>query len=223
MIFQSFILENLVFLCMKIMNSIVVVGLYYGFMTTFSIGPSYLFLLRARLVEEGTEKKIAATTGFITGQLIMFMSIYYAPLHLALGRPHTITVIAIPYLLFQFFGNSQKNFLNYGYKNPNSIRNFSIQRRFFQNLLFQFLNPLFLPSSIFMRFINIYLFRCNNKITRKINISRIYNNIYEAIRPPPTYLIAFPRKNTCNTYSIRNFTYSFLIKKIIYFQRLNKL
>nr|YP_010514279.1 hypothetical protein Ycf1 [Macroptilium erythroloma]UXL85932.1 hypothetical protein Ycf1 [Macroptilium erythroloma] len=164
MIFQSFILENLVFLCMKIMNSIVVVGLYYGFMTTFSIGPSYLFLLRARLVEEGTEKKISATTGFITGQLIMFMSIYYAPLHLALGRPHTITVIAIPYLLFQFFGNSQKNFLNYGYKNPNSIRNFSIQRIFFQNLLFQFFNPLLLPSSIFMRFVNIYLFRCNNKL-----------------------------------------------------------
>jgi len=96
MIFESFILENLVFLCMKIMNSIVVVGLYYGFMTTFSIGPSYLFLLRARLVEEGTENKISATTGFITGQLIIFMSIYYAPLHLALGRPHTITVIAIP-------------------------------------------------------------------------------------------------------------------------------
>lgn len=158
MIFQSFILENLVFLCMKIMNSIVVVGLYYGFMTTFSIGPSYLFLLRARLVEEGTEKKISATTGFITGQLIIFMSIYYAPLHLALGRPHTITVIAIPYLLYQFFGNSKKKFLNYGYKNPNSIRNFSIQRIFFQNLLFQFLNPLFLPSSIFMRFVNIYLF-----------------------------------------------------------------
>jgi len=36
-------------------------------MTTFSIGPSYLFLHRARLVEEGTEKKIAATIGFITG------------------------------------------------------------------------------------------------------------------------------------------------------------
>jgi len=94
----------------------------------------------------------------------MFVSIYYAPLHLAFGRPHTITVIAIPYLLFQFFSNSKKNFLNYGYKNPNSIRNFSIQRIFFQNLLFQFFNPLLLPSSIFMRFINIYLFRCNNKL-----------------------------------------------------------
>lgn len=163
MIFQSFILDNLVFLCMKIINSIVVVGLYYGFLTTFSIGPSYLFLLRARLVEEGTEKKISATTGFITGQLIMFISIYYAPLHLALGRPHIITVIALPYLLFQFFGNNHKNFLNYGYKNPNSIRNFSIQRIFFHNLIFQLLNPFFLPSSILIRLVNIYLFRCNNK------------------------------------------------------------
>nr|YP_010169844.1 hypothetical protein RF1 [Amphicarpaea edgeworthii]QRZ59666.1 hypothetical protein RF1 [Amphicarpaea edgeworthii] len=163
MIFQSFILDNLVFLCMKIINSIVVVGLYYGFLTTFSIGPSYLFLLRARLVEEGTEKKISATTGFIMGQLIMFISIYYAPLHLALGKPHTITVIALPYLLFQFFGNNHKNFLNYGYKNPNSIRNFSIQRIFFQNLLFQLLNPFFLPSSILIRLVNIYLFRCNDK------------------------------------------------------------
>nr|YP_010163185.1 hypothetical chloroplast RF19 [Psophocarpus tetragonolobus]QRI60977.1 hypothetical chloroplast RF19 [Psophocarpus tetragonolobus] len=164
MIFQSFILDNLVFLSMKIINSIVVIGLYYGFLTTFSIGPSYLFLLRARLVEEGTEKKISATTGFITGQLITFISIYYAPLHLALGRPHTITVIAIPYLLFQFFGNNHKNFLNYGYKHPNSIRNFSIQRIFFHNLIFQLLNPVFVPSSILIRLVNIFLFQCNNKI-----------------------------------------------------------
>ena len=162
MIFESFILENLVFLCMKIMNSIVVVGLYYGFLTTFSIGPSYLFLLRTQVMEEGEEgieKKVSATTGFIMGQLMMFISIYYAPLHLALGRPHIITVIALPYLLFQFFGNNHKNFLNYGYKNPNSIRNFSIQRIFFHNLIFQLLNPFFLPSSILIRLVNIYLFR----------------------------------------------------------------
>nr|YP_010864805.1 hypothetical protein RF1 [Indigofera pendula]WGS98037.1 hypothetical protein RF1 [Indigofera pendula] len=164
MIFQSFILDNLVSLCMKIINSVVVVGLYYGFLTTFSIGPSYLFLLRARVMEEETEKKVSATTGFITGQLMMFISIYYAPLHLALGRPHTITVIALPYLLFHFFGNNHKNFLNYGYKNPNSIRNFSIQRIFFKNLIFQLLNPFFLPSSMLVRLVNIYMFRCNNKL-----------------------------------------------------------
>ncbi|KAF1876844.1 hypothetical protein Lal_00033135 [Lupinus albus] len=123
MFFQPFILDNLVSLCMKIMNSLVVVGLYYGFLTTLSIGPSYLFLLRARAIEEGTEKKVSATTGFIAGQLMMFISIYYAPLHLALGRPYTITVIALPYLLFQLFCKNHKHFLNYGYKykNPNSI------------------------------------------------------------------------------------------------------
>ncbi|MBA0613139.1 hypothetical protein Godav_013640 [Gossypium davidsonii] len=31
------------------------VGLYYGFLTTLSIGPSYIFLLRARVMEEGEE------------------------------------------------------------------------------------------------------------------------------------------------------------------------
>nr|YP_009767626.1 component of inner membrane protein importcomplex [Duparquetia orchidacea]QIS98244.1 component of inner membrane protein importcomplex [Duparquetia orchidacea] len=164
MILKSFILDNLVSLCMKIINSVVVVGLYYGFLTTFSIGPSYLFLLRARVMEEGTEKKVSATTGFITGQLMMLISIYYAPLHLALGRPHTITLIALPYLLFHFFCNNHKHFLNYGSNRINSMRNLSIQRIFLNNLICQLLNPFILPSSMLVRLVNIYMFRCNNKI-----------------------------------------------------------
>nr|CUR02303.1 ycf1 [Acacia erinacea]CUR02323.1 ycf1 [Acacia erinacea] len=165
MILKSFLLDNLVSLCMKIINSVVVVGLYYGFLTTFSIGPSYLFLLRARFMEEGTEKKVSATTGFITGQLMMFISIYYAPLHLALGRPHTITFIALPYLLFHFFCNNDnhKRLLNYGSTNQNSMRNFSIQRIFLNNLIFQLLNLFILPSSMLVRLVNIYMFRCNNQ------------------------------------------------------------
>ncbi|KAK6772063.1 hypothetical protein RDI58_030700 [Solanum bulbocastanum] len=125
---------------MKIINSVVVVGLYYGFLTTFSIGPSYLFLLRALVMEEGTEKKVSATTGFITGQLMMFISIYYAPLHLALGRPHTITVLALPYLLFHFFWNNHKHFFDYGSTTRNSMRNLSIQCVFLNNLIFQLFN-----------------------------------------------------------------------------------
>ncbi|MFQ6645733.1 hypothetical protein Gotur_020368 [Gossypium turneri] len=31
--------------------------------------------------EEGTEKRVSGTTGFIAGQLMMFISIYYVPLH----------------------------------------------------------------------------------------------------------------------------------------------
>nr|YP_010560999.1 Ycf1 protein [Frangula alnus]UYW36270.1 Ycf1 protein [Frangula alnus] len=167
MIFKSFILGNLVSLCMKIINSVVVVGLYYGFLTTFSIGPSYLFLLRARVMEEGeegTEKKVSATTGFITGQLMMFISIYYVPLHLALGRPHTITVLALPYLLFHFFWNNHKHFFDYGYTNRNSMRNLSSQCVFLNNLIFQLFNYFILPSSMLVRLVNIYMFRCNNKM-----------------------------------------------------------
>nr|YP_010419852.1 hypothetical protein RF1 [Leucosyke puya]USG53553.1 hypothetical protein RF1 [Leucosyke puya] len=164
MIFPSFILGNPVSLCIKIINSVVVVGLYYGFLTTFSIGPSYLFLLRARVMEEGTEKKVSATTGFITGQLMMFISIYYVPLHLALGRPHTITVLALPYLLFHFFWNNHKHFFDYGSTNRNSMRNLSIQCVFLNNLIFQLFNHFILPSSMLARLVNIYMFRCNNKM-----------------------------------------------------------
>nr|YP_011000634.1 Ycf1 [Robinsonia thurifera]WPN83053.1 Ycf1 [Robinsonia thurifera] len=167
MILKSFQLGNLVSLCMKIINSVVVVGLYYGFLTTFSIGPSYLFLLRAHVMEEGeegTEKKVSATTGFITGQLIMFISIYYAPLHLALGRPHTITVLALPYLLFHFFCNNHKHFFDYGSTTRNSMRNLSIQCVFLNNLIFQLFNHFILPSSMLARLVNIFMFRCNSKM-----------------------------------------------------------
>nr|AGE93256.1 hypothetical chloroplast RF19 [Calectasia narragara] len=164
MILKSFLLGNLLSLCMKIINSVVVVGLYYGFMTTFSIGPSYLFLLRALLMEEGTEKEVSATTGFITGQLMMFISIYYAPLHLALGRPHTITVLVIPYLLFHFFWNNHKHFFYSRSTTRNSMRNLSIQCVFLNNLIFQLFNHFLLPSSTLGRLVNIYMFRCNNKI-----------------------------------------------------------
>nr|WRY71986.1 hypothetical protein RF1 [Angraecum lecomtei] len=164
MIFKSFLLGNPLSLCIKILNSVVVVGLYYGFMTTFSIGPSYIFLLRARVMEEGNEKEVSATTGFIAGQLIMFISIYYAPLHLALGRPHTITILVLPYLLFHFFWNNNKKSFYYGSTNRNSMRNLSIQCVFLNNLIFQLFNHFILPSSTLARLVNIYMFRCNNKI-----------------------------------------------------------
>nr|QXO88197.1 Ycf1 [Papuahoya urniflora]QXO88219.1 Ycf1 [Papuahoya urniflora] len=165
MIFKSFPLGNLVSLCMKIINSVVVVGLYYGFLITFSIGPSYLPLLRVHVMEEGSKKKVSATTGFIMGQLVVFISIYYAPLHLALGRPHTITVLGLPYLFFPFFLNNHKHFFDYGSTTiRNLVRNLSIQCVFLDNFIFQIFNFFILPSSMLARLVNIYMFRCNNKM-----------------------------------------------------------
>ncbi|GFP98597.1 protein tic 214 [Phtheirospermum japonicum] len=164
MIFQSFLLGNLVSLCINIINSVIVVGLYYGFLNTFSIGPSYLFLLRAQVLEEGIEKKVSATTGFITGRLTMFISIYYAPLHLALGRTQTISVLALPYLLFHFLWNNHKHIFDYGSTTRNPMRNFSIQGVFLNNLIFQLFNHFILPNSKLAKLVNIYMFQCNNKM-----------------------------------------------------------
>ena len=164
MILKSFIPGNLSSLCMKIINSVVMVGLYYGFLTTLSIGTSYIFLLRARVMEEGTHNKVSATTGFIVGQFMMFISIYCVPLHLAFGRPHTITVLALPYLLFHFFWNKHKDFFDYGRTTRNSMRNLSIQCVFLNNLIIQLFNHFILPSSMLARLVNIYMFRCNNNM-----------------------------------------------------------
>eukprot|EP00257_Ricinus_communis_P023931 XP_015584053.1 LOW QUALITY PROTEIN: uncharacterized protein LOC107262495 [Ricinus communis] len=167
MIFESFILGNLVSLCMKIINLVIVVRLYYGFLTIFSMGPSYLFLLRARIIkegEEGIEKNVSATTSFITGQLMMFISIYYAPLHLALGRPHIITALALPYLWFHFFQNNHKHFFDYGATTRNSMRNLSIQFVFLNNLIFQLFNNFILRSPMLVRLVNTYMYQCNNKM-----------------------------------------------------------
>uniref|UniRef100_UPI0030FE516F hypothetical protein RF1 n=1 Tax=Ceratocephala orthoceras TaxID=286838 RepID=UPI0030FE516F len=164
MILKYFILGNRLSLCMKIINSAVVVGLYYGFMSAFSIGPSHFFVLRARIMEEGTEKETSAITGFIVGQLMMFISIYYAPMHLALSRPHTITLLVVPYILFHFFWNNHKIFFDSRSTTQNSMRNLSIQCVFLNNLISPLVNHFILSSSTLSRLVNIYMFRCNNKI-----------------------------------------------------------
>nr|QXO88296.1 Ycf1 [Hoya megalaster]QXO88318.1 Ycf1 [Hoya megalaster] len=165
MIFKFFPLGNLGSLCMKIINSVVVVGLYYGFLITFSIGPSYLPLLRVQVMEEGTKKKVSATTGFIMGQLVVFISIYYAPLHLALYRPHTITALGLPYLFFPLFLKNKNHFFDSESTTiRNLMRNLSIQCVFLDNFIFQIFNFFILPSSMLARLVNIYMFRCNNKM-----------------------------------------------------------
>nr|DBA09749.1 TPA_asm: Ycf1 protein [Corydalis solida]DBA09750.1 TPA_asm: Ycf1 protein [Corydalis solida] len=162
--FQMFRLATLARLCMQISNSVVVAGLFYGFLTAGTIGPSYLLLLRARVMEEGSEKDVSATTGFLMGQLIMFISIYYAPLHLALGRPHTITILSLLYLLVYFFWRNDKEFFDSVATTRNAMRNLYTQYVFLTNIIFPLFNHFVLPSSTLPRVISIYMFRCNNKM-----------------------------------------------------------
>jgi hypothetical protein len=42
---------------------------------------------------------------------MIFISIYYAPLHIALVRSYTIIVLNLPFILFHFFWNNHKCFI----------------------------------------------------------------------------------------------------------------
>ncbi|CAN1863316.1 Protein TIC 214 [Linum perenne] len=70
------------------------------------MGPSHLRLLQTRGLaqgKKGIQETKAARLGFILGQLIIFVSVYNTPLAQPLGRPHIMTLIAIPYLFGGFF------------------------------------------------------------------------------------------------------------------------
>ncbi|XP_049931424.1 protein TIC 214-like, partial [Nymphaea colorata] len=88
------------------------------------------------------------------------------PLYLALSRPHTLTVLVIPYLLFHFlfFWNNKKSLFDYRSTHGNFIPNLSIQYVFLNNLIFQLFNHFILPSSTLTRLVDISMFRYNNKI-----------------------------------------------------------
>ncbi|KAF4381291.1 hypothetical protein F8388_016247 [Cannabis sativa] len=121
MIFQSFKLGNLVSLCMKIINSVVVVGLYYGFLTTFSIGSSYLFLLhRALLSLPSPSSRSGRRRRRNQEESINNNKFYYETAH----DVHIDLLCA----------------------SASSIGHF------------------ILPSSMLVRLVNIYMFRCNNKM-----------------------------------------------------------
>uniref|UniRef100_A0A3Q7IW95 Protein TIC 214 n=1 Tax=Solanum lycopersicum TaxID=4081 RepID=A0A3Q7IW95_SOLLC len=122
----------------EIINSVIVVGLYYGFLTTFSIGTSYLFLIRAPVMEEGTENKVSWV------EHIQELSYLY----------HIFCSIS--------FGTITKSFFYCGSTTKNSKSNLNIQCVFLNNHIFQLFNHFILPSSMSAILVNIYLFRFNN-------------------------------------------------------------
>nr|YP_011033853.1 hypothetical protein RF1 [Gueldenstaedtia verna]WRI15654.1 hypothetical protein RF1 [Gueldenstaedtia verna] len=191
MIFNFWRLDSLVGLFLRrLVQSVAIVGVYYGFLLAFAIGPSYLFLLRARFMymekggENQIEKQVAATAGYFTGQLLMLTAIFYEPIHLALNRPHSLAVLILFIVVYQTFRMNDleycKNdfkYLEYSeyfddldaeieYFGPSYAlerRRFIIWKVFFNNLGFQLINPLIFPTSVLLRLTNVYLYQCTGK------------------------------------------------------------
>nr|ARX11550.1 hypothetical protein [Ginkgo biloba]AWJ59941.1 hypothetical protein [Ginkgo biloba]AWJ60196.1 hypothetical protein [Ginkgo biloba]AWJ60366.1 hypothetical protein [Ginkgo biloba] len=148
----------------EVSGPIISFGLYYGFITTFPIGPSQISSMRALLIE-GTVDGAVAISGSITGQLIVALSMYYSPIHAALGKPHAITLLVVPYILFYRFRTNEKLFNSKSLHPVNRLKNSRILSLFLDGLIFQLLNPVILPSPILTRLVNLFLFRYSNNIS----------------------------------------------------------
>jgi len=144
----------------NISSPLILFGLYYGFLTTLPIGPSQILSIRAFLLE-GNLSGTVAISGSILGQLIIFLSIYYSPLYIILIKPHTVTLLVLPYILFYWY--RIKDLLDYQSLRPiGSIKDPRIYKVFLDSFIFQLLNPVLLPSPVLARLVNLFFFRYSN-------------------------------------------------------------
>ena len=158
--FQLSVLWTSILSWINISSPLILFGSYYGFLTTLPLGPSQILSIRAFLLE-GNLSGIISLSGLLLGQLIIFLSIYYSPFYIILIKPHTITLLVLPYIFFYWY--RIKDLLDYQSLRPiSSLNDSRIYKIFFDSFLFQILNPVLLPSPVLTRLVNIFFFRYSN-------------------------------------------------------------
>jgi Ycf1 len=147
-----------------------VIGIYYGFLSTLPLAPSHLVSIRALLLEDENEQTrttgrpavkgifIAGFSGFMLAQCTMFLSIYYPPLYVAWFKPHVLSLLLAPALVFhcsRIFHFELIPLTHFGHP----LLHPKMQITFWESFIFQLLNPFVLPNPVFSRLMSIYLFR----------------------------------------------------------------
>ena len=152
----------------EVSGPIILFGLYYGFIATLPFGPSKIYSMRSFFLGE-TLYGIIAISGSITGQLIVFLSMYYSPIYAALWKPHAITLLFIPYTFCRVFRSLEKPSSPESTHPMNSIKNPKILSLFMGGLILQLLNPILLANPVLTRLVNLFLFRYSDNISFMIS------------------------------------------------------
>nr|QNT11752.1 hypothetical chloroplast RF19 [Chamaecyparis hodginsii] len=136
---------------------ILLFGVYYGFLSTLPIGPAQMYYIRAMLIQNKVvdNRKIVPTGKLILGgsfvaQLVVFSSIYLGPIYASIWKPHVMTIMLVPVLLFLVF---QKTLIR---RYP-WLQNPAIE--FIIGVALQLLNPALFGKSVYTRLTNMMLFR----------------------------------------------------------------
>nr|YP_009694835.1 hypothetical chloroplast RF19 [Ephedra sinica]QEI59949.1 hypothetical chloroplast RF19 [Ephedra sinica]QJQ26610.1 hypothetical protein [Ephedra sinica]QXG18267.1 hypothetical protein [Ephedra sinica] len=131
----------------------VTIGILYGFLSTLSLGPNFLFSLRTFLFIGIPEGKVFVSGSF-AGQFLIYLSIYYAPLYQTLIKPHLMSLVVLPYLVSRFFLYTKKREIQTVFCSLQKNCTF-----FIDGCLIQLLNPVIFGNSTLTRLINVFLFR----------------------------------------------------------------
>nr|YP_003934503.1 hypothetical protein CaarC_p068 [Cathaya argyrophylla]BAJ19656.1 hypothetical protein [Cathaya argyrophylla] len=147
----------------EVSGPIILFGLYYGFIATLPFGPSKIYSMRSFFLGEALYG-IIAISGSITGQLIVFLSMYYSPIYAAFWKPHAITLLFIPYMFFCFYRINKEPSSSESPHPMNSINNLKMISVFMGGLILQLFNPILLANPVLTRLVNLFLFRYSDKI-----------------------------------------------------------
>jgi len=155
----------LLFLVNKILNSVIGGGLFCGFMTTATVGLGYFFVVtsffqyKRQIFIKDNQRRVAAMTGFVTGQFVMFTSIYNRPLHEGLVQPHSIIMLFLGSFFVQLFWTSRKTLRNRRFLDPHDLitkrrRVLRLQLELILNFSVQLCNPYLEPDLMIPRLAN---------------------------------------------------------------------
>ena len=151
-----------------ILNSVMGSGLFCGFMTASTVGLGYFFVVSS-FFKKDIQKRVAAMTGFLMGQFVMFTSIYDGPLHQVLVQPHNLIMLFLSSFFVQLFWTNLKTLRNTEFLHPEDAiikrrRVLRLQLEFMLNFFVQLCNPYLEPDSMVPRLVSIFLYNNENKI-----------------------------------------------------------
>nr|UTJ90064.1 conserved hypothetical chloroplast protein Ycf1 [Actinostachys digitata] len=145
------------------MNPSSLFGFYYGLLSTLPIGPSQIFCLRSFLLW-GNLNGIIALVGSMTGQLLVFSSVFFSPIYLLIPRPNLVTLVVLPYVFLLWFRT--KDLPEYqNLCHAQSIHELKVASTFPNSLVLESFNPTLLPNATLARLPHLVMFCRSNSIT----------------------------------------------------------
>ena len=150
--------------------SLILLGVYYGLLTTFSVGPSQLLCVRTVLLEgkgqnldiyktiKSSKVIITTISAIVISKIVILISIYFTPISSLLIKPFSSSIFLFLYISFYWrrisFFNREALIIE-----EQSSDYINILNIFLDIILVQILNPFIFPSPVLKRLLNVFLFR----------------------------------------------------------------